>query len=124
MDKVPAPPNRHAVEAWADHEFRVLLCEDGGGARRLEVQRTADPYAPISWETLQRLKAEVGYADWWAVEMYPPTDHVINVAPLRHLFLLDSRPPFAWTGQTAAFRSVAGAAASATSAAKSLSGLL
>ena len=50
----------------------------------------------ITWDELQRIKNEVGYGDADAVEIYPADDDVVNVANMRHLWVLDSRIPFAW----------------------------
>lgn len=50
----------------------------------------------ISWDDLQRLKAEAGYADRWAVEVFPPASEVVNVANMRHIWLLDEPPPYGW----------------------------
>lgn len=50
----------------------------------------------IAWEELQRIKSEVGYGDADAVEIYPADGDVVNVANMRHLWVLDSRIPFAW----------------------------
>lgn len=71
------------------------------GAVRLSVNRTEVTDEgrwrdEIAWDDLQRLKAEAGYADRWAVEVYPPDEHVVNVANMRHLWLLPERPPFGW----------------------------
>lgn len=49
----------------------------------------------ITWDELQRLKAEAGYGARWAVEVYPPDPEVVNVGNLRHLWLVDE-PAFAW----------------------------
>ena len=50
----------------------------------------------ITWDELQRIKNEVGYGDADAVEIYPADDDVVNVANMRHLWVLASRIPFAW----------------------------
>jgi len=50
----------------------------------------------ISWDDLQRLKAEAGFGDAWAVEIYPPEIEIINVAPMRHLWILAEAPAFGW----------------------------
>jgi len=50
----------------------------------------------ITWDELQRIKNEVGYGDADAVEIYPADDDVVNVANMRHLWVLDARIPFAW----------------------------
>ena len=50
----------------------------------------------ITWDELQRIKNEVGYGDADAVEIYPADDDVVNVANMRHLWVMDARIPFAW----------------------------
>jgi hypothetical protein len=52
----------------------------------------------ISWDDLQRVKREAGYADLDAVELFPADKDVVNVANMRHLwvFLEPGRLPFAW----------------------------
>ena len=50
----------------------------------------------ITWDELQRIKNVVGYGDADAVEIYPADDDVVNVANMRHLWVLDARIPFAW----------------------------
>lgn len=51
----------------------------------------------ITWEELQRLKSEAGYGTHDAVEVYPPEADVVNVANIRHLWVLPANSlPFAW----------------------------
>jgi hypothetical protein len=72
---------------------------------RLSIIRTAiksngDWQENITWEELQRLKREAGYGDFDAVEVYPPESDVVNVANLRHLWILQpGNLPFAWRKQ-------------------------
>lgn len=69
---------------------------------RLTVQRTAIDdeggwLQGISWEDLQRLKREAGYGAFDAVEVYPADTDVVNVANMRHLWVMQSELPFKWT---------------------------
>jgi hypothetical protein len=50
----------------------------------------------ISWDELMVIKSQCGFGEQWAVEVYPPTDEVVNVANMRHLWLV-TRPVFAWS---------------------------
>lgn len=50
----------------------------------------------ISWEELQRIKNECGYSAFDAVEVFPAAADVVNVANMRHLWVLADRLPFAW----------------------------
>jgi hypothetical protein len=68
---------------------------------RLSIQRCAlNDYGGwvdgIDWETLQRLKSEAGYGEYDAVEVYPTDGDVVNVANLRHLFVMREQLPFTW----------------------------
>jgi hypothetical protein len=53
----------------------------------------------ITWDELQRIKNECGYENTDAIEIYPADDDVVNVANMRHLWVMDARIPFAWRKQ-------------------------
>lgn len=42
-----------------------------------------------------QVKRLVGYADKCAIEIYPPDQDIVNVANMRHLWVVDM-PDFAW----------------------------
>jgi len=50
----------------------------------------------IPWEDLQRLKGEAGYPLCDAVEVFPAAGDVVNVANMRHLWVMHDKLPFAW----------------------------
>lgn len=50
----------------------------------------------ISWEDLQAVKDELGYAGRDAVEVFPAQADLVNVANMRHLWVLPYRLPFIW----------------------------
>lgn len=86
---------------WRSRTHLVQLFDDRGHMR-LSINRTDwDERAArfrddISWDDLQRLKAECGFGQQAAVEVYPPDAHVVNVANMRHLWLLPEPPAFMW----------------------------
>ncbi|WP_218017614.1 DUF7694 domain-containing protein [Sphingomonas pituitosa] len=90
------------LKVYRSREFLVQVYEEPGGILRLSVNRTTwcersnSWRENISWDDLQRLKREAGYADRWAVEIYPADRAVVNVANMRHLWLLDQPPAYAW----------------------------
>lgn len=53
----------------------------------------------ISWDELQQIKRECGYGDADAVEVYPADDDVVNVANMRHLWIMDQPLNFKWMKQ-------------------------
>jgi hypothetical protein len=89
---------------WRSRTHLAMLYTHEGHSR-LTVQRVTDaafhpdrdPKGGISWDELQRIKSECGFGGWWAVEVYPPDPEVVDVAPMRHLWLLGAvAPPYAW----------------------------
>lgn len=69
---------------------------------RLSVNRTAITpkggwQQDIPWEDLQRLKREAGYGEFDAVEVYPSDRDVVNVANMRHLWIMAQPLAFKWT---------------------------
>ena len=68
---------------------------------RLSIHRTALNDAGgwvdgITWDDLQRLKAEAGFAEFDAVEVYPAQRDLVNVARLRHLWVMRHPVSFKW----------------------------
>lgn len=93
------PPGLEAV--WRSREFLVQVFTHES-AFRLSVCRTQITGARwtdgISWDDLQRVKRECGLGDKCAVELFPPDGEVVNVANMRHLWIVDA-PPFMWRAQ-------------------------
>lgn len=95
-------PEHHAREpyaAWRNREFLVQLFKERGTRRlsinRSDIENDGHWKAGISWEQLMELKRQAGFGNCWAVEVYPPDHHTVNVAAIRHLWLVD-QPPYAW----------------------------
>lgn len=91
------PPDR----VFVSQTFIVQVYKDASHFR-LSVSRSAVDEAGnypdgITWDELQRIKLECGFGGCWAVECYPPENDVVNVANLRHLWLLSEQPAFGWT---------------------------
>ena len=50
----------------------------------------------ISWDDLQRIKRECGYGNRDAIEIYPADVDVVNVANMRHLWIMAESIECAW----------------------------
>lgn len=88
-------------EVWRSNEFLVQVYTAPAPCLcRLSINRTVINGArwldSIPWDTLQQLKAECGYANCDAVEVYPKDVDVVNVANMRHLFVMAEPLAFAW----------------------------
>lgn len=86
-------------------EFLAQIYNENGHVRisvcRTELDSEGYWKDGISWEELQRIKNECGFADQCAVEVYPPESDVVNVANMRHLWILPEPPAFAWRAKEA-----------------------
>ena len=100
-----SPQTVPVVAVWVSAKVMVQVYEERHGAVRLTVNRTGgakvDAQGPswldgLTWEDLQSIKRAVGFGDAWAVEVYPPDRHEVNVANMRHLWVLPEGPPYAW----------------------------
>lgn len=104
------------VRVFRSRDYLVQIFEelqdharpDLGYYLRMSVCRTVlDPAAPgltktadgIPWDDLQRLKTEVGHGQMWALEVFPPPQHLVYHSNMRHLWLFRGPPPFAWLRQ-------------------------
>lgn len=103
-DRVRQRPGAPA-RALRSRTHLVQVFEEAGGVLRLSVNladigRDGDWLDGITWDDLQRLKAEAGYGDREAVEVYPPDADLVDVAAIRHLWVLPEgeRMPFSWGG--------------------------
>lgn len=90
------------IEVWRSRYFLVQVFPAMNGGQRITVNRTgfignnATRWNDgITWDDLQRVKREIGRGNDWAVEIYPADEEIVNVANMRHLWLIDM-PPFAW----------------------------
>lgn len=87
---------------WRSCEYLVQAFAEKYGIIRLSVNRTMlDPDTMrwrdgISWDELQMLKNWVGFSLCEAVEIYPPKEDEVDVANLRHLWVLPERLAFSW----------------------------
>lgn len=94
-------PTRPIERVLRSREFLVqVYAEPFPVVARLSVNRTelaGERWRDgISWETMQRLKNEAGYSEHDAVELFPAAADEVNVANMRHLWVLASPVPFAW----------------------------
>jgi hypothetical protein len=89
------------TKVWRSRRFLVQQYENPGEPIRLSINtvtleangRWKDG---ITWDDIQAIKRQCGYAERYAVELYPADVDVVNVANVRHIWLLDEPPSYAW----------------------------
>jgi hypothetical protein len=90
------------LEAWRSCNWLVQVHREGAAVRlsvcRAAIEPRGERWADgITWDDLQRLKRECGRGDCDAVEIYPADRDIVNVANMRHLWLVERETlPFAW----------------------------
>jgi hypothetical protein len=93
------------VGAWISRDWIVQLYLEepvqGVPVHRMSVNRAALQSGGrfvdgISWDELQVLKREIGYGDWYAVEIYPRDRDIVNVSNMRHLWMLERPLEIGW----------------------------
>lgn len=86
---------------WRNNRFLVQAFDDGVGALRLSICRSelddkGNWRDGLTWDELQQIKNAVGFSDFDAVEVYPAQSDVVNVANMRHLWIMTEQLKFAW----------------------------
>lgn len=99
-------PSAPQWAVWRSREFLVQAFKEAGGVMRLSINRTTLNGSGrwvdgITWDEVQRLKRECGFGDRWAVEVFPADAEIVNVANVRHIWLLPEPPAFAWHSKSA-----------------------
>lgn len=97
---VPSKGNKPLV-AWASRDFLVQMYDDNGYTRitinRTSIDNEGNWVDGITWDEIQKIKTDIGFHDYWALEVFPPNNHVVNVSNMRHIFLFQHKPDFAWS---------------------------
>jgi len=90
------------IALWRSKKFLVQIYSSSDAKPlRLSVCKTAinqqgEWQGDITWEELQEIKSQCGYGHLDAVEIYPKEKDVVNVANMRHLWVLSGSIEFAW----------------------------
>lgn len=102
-EKYPQAPDNFnpPISVYRNNRFVVQIFEVAGSdILRLSINRTAIDHKGnwldgITWEEMQNLKNQL-FPEVEAVEIYPSIEDTVNVANMRHLWLLPEKLPFGW----------------------------
>lgn len=94
-------PNPDFVQAVRNENFLVQIFKEKYTTRlsinRTELNKDGSGWLDgITWDDIQKIKANLGYRDSCAIEIYPPEKDLVNVANIRHIFIVDKAPEFMW----------------------------
>jgi hypothetical protein len=98
IEQWPLPYPKGLKEVWRSRFFLVQVFLDNGVERlsicKATLKDNGNWEDNITWDELQRLKQECGRGDYEAVEVYPADKDIVNVANMRHLWIVPT--PFSW----------------------------
>ncbi len=88
-------------QVWRSRHYLVQIFDEVDGVLRISANRTtARPDGRwddgLTWDELQDIKRQLGMADRYAVEVYPRDSDVVNVANMRHLWVLPEPLGIGW----------------------------
>lgn len=95
-------PGKRPEEVWQSKDYLVqIYAEPLPCVARLSILRTSLDSAggwlqDIPWTELQRLKSECEFGLLDAVEIFPCDTDTINIANIRHIFVMAEPLSFAW----------------------------
>ena len=90
------------VNVFRSRYFLVQVIDEGNGVLRMSVNRTSRTKDGrrwedgITWDQLQLLKRDCGFGDRDAIEIYPRDADLVDVANIRHLWILPEQHPLTW----------------------------
>lgn len=94
------------IKAWFSKRYLVQLFSENSdlsygimyrmSVNRAEQTRHGKWRDGLTWDELQKIKHDIGFGDWFGVEVYPWDEDVINVSNMRHIWLL--KMPLPWIG--------------------------
>ena len=100
LESIPIPEDlrnassREIVAVFRSRYFLVQVYKEESDYMRLSINRTAVDVNRrrwldgITWDDIQKIKSEVGFGDREAYEIYPKDEDVVDVANVRHIFVL------------------------------------
>lgn len=94
------------VKVFKSEDYMVQVYKDEDGIERLSISSCWYKFNgfmeptwkdQFTWDELQLIKNSIGYKNKWLVECYPPVENTVNIANIRHLFVLNEKPSYAFT---------------------------
>lgn len=95
------------MRAWESRKYLAQLFDAGAvpnppttmlrlSVSRVTLNNEGKWEEGLEWEELMQIKREIGYGDWYAVEVYPRDRDIVNVANMRHLWILAQPIGIGW----------------------------
>jgi hypothetical protein len=99
---VPLPDEQRPDFAWLSRKYLVLLYAENHPENVFRVsvcstKKNQNGWLDgFSWDELNEIKRAIGFHDWYAIEIYPPDEKIVNVANFRHLWIMEKSLGIGW----------------------------
>lgn len=91
---------RLPIKLFRSRNYLVQLFEEPTGFRisvnKSEVMHDGNWSDGLTWDELNDIKTQLGFAHKFAIEIYPREIDVVNVANMRHLWILNEPLDIGW----------------------------
>jgi hypothetical protein len=98
-DRWPDAP-ASLLRAYRSKNFLVQVYGEASGERvsvcRAALDHKGEWRQDITWDELWTIKNQLGYGDAYAIEIYPQRIDFVNVANMRHLWILHEPLDVGW----------------------------
>lgn len=97
--KINTPNN--LIKAYVSKKYFVQLYQEKNKPLRISIIKNkvnADLKWEdgLTWDEIQNIKNEIGFENNDCVEIYPAQQNVVNVANMRHIWVMNDPLPFSW----------------------------
>jgi len=105
LERIPAeqwPTQKGGmIEVWLSRKYLVQVYKEAGGVLRASANRTLLDASGrwqenMTWDEMQEIKRQIGRSDCYAIEVLPRDCDVVNVANMRHMWILPEPLPIGW----------------------------
>lgn len=92
---------KNLVKAYVSKRYFVQLYQEDNKPLRISIIRNKVNVSMewednLTWEEIQGIKDDIGFKNYDCVEVYPAHDNIVNVANMRHIWVMDKLLPFSW----------------------------
>lgn len=97
----PSDRDPARIEIWRSRKYLVQIFQEKDGVKRLSINRTTVNSKGrwddgLSWDELQQIKSQIGLGSKYAIEIFPKDEDVVNVANMRHIWVLPEPLEIGW----------------------------
>lgn len=94
-------PPEQLIKAYMSKEFLVQLYQEKNKPLRITINKTTVTSTGnwednITWDEIQKIKNEIGFENKDCVEIYPAEKNIVNVANMRHIWVMEDLLDFSW----------------------------